>query len=385
MTDVSEPHPIHLPRTTFDLSDGRRIHVYGEVRGGPPADPPAMEPSGLHLRRDELSASWIAVSPARNVRPHRSAPGGSRAIPGSPADRFGCPLCPGGPELAFSYEAAVFDNRFPSFVPQPSPVPDPADPRYGASLGTCEVVMFTERHEGNFATLTAEETARVVAVWTDRTRDLWRDGRFAAVMPFENRGNEVGATLSHPHGQIYAFGHLPPQIERRVAALADGRARTGGCVSCRIVVEQRASSRTVHDDPHWAVGVPFAPRWPYEVHVRAIRHGARRLADLAPAEARSLARALHVVVERYNGLFGFELPYMMMVQEGPVDAEDSHLSVEFLPPHRSARLIKIRASVETATLLFINDTLPETSAEQLRAVPVEPREEHAGFAVTAVP
>jgi UDPglucose--hexose-1-phosphate uridylyltransferase len=121
------------------------------------------------------------------------------------------------------------------------------------------------------------------------------------------------------------------------------------------------------------------------VHVRAIRHGARRLADLAPAEARSLARALHVVVERYNGLFGFELPYMMIVQEGPVGAEDWHLSVEFLPPHRSARLTKIRASVETATLLFINDTLPEASAEQLRAVPVEPREEHPGFAVTAVP
>ena len=385
MTDVPVPHLIPLLRTTFELPDGRRIHVYGDVRGGPSADHPAMDPSGLHMRRDELSASWIAVSPARNVRPHRSVPGGPRAIPGSPAERFGCPLCPGGPELAFSYEAAVFDNRFPSFVPQPPPVPDPADPRYGASLGACEVVMFTKRHEGNFATLTAEETARVVAVWTDRTRDLWRDSRFAAVMPFENRGNEVGATLSHPHGQIYAFGHLPPQIERRVVALADGRARTGGCLSCRVVAEQSASDRTIHADPHWAVGVPFAARWPYEVHIRAVRHGARRLADLAPSEARSLARALHAVVERYNGLFGFELPYMMIVHEGPTGVEDWHLSVEFLPPHRSARLTKIRASVESATLLFINDTLPEASAQQLRAVPVEPREEHPGFVVTAVP
>jgi UDPglucose--hexose-1-phosphate uridylyltransferase len=384
MTDVPEPLAIPLRRTTFDLPDGRRIHVYGEVRGCPPAGSPAMDPTGLHMRNDELSASWIAVSPARNVRPHDSAPSGSRAIPGSPAERFECPLCPGGPELAFSYQAAVFDNRFPSFVPQPPQVPDSADPRYGVSLGACEVVMFTERHEGNFATLTAEETARVVAVWTDRTRELWRDGRFAAVMPFENRGSEVGATLSHPHGQIYAFGHLPPQIERRVATLADGRARTGGCTSCRVVAEQRASDRTIHDDPHWAVGVPFAPRWPYEVHVRAVRHGACRLADLAPTEARSLARALHVVVERYNGLFGFELPYMMVVQEGPAGEEDWHLSVEFLPPHRTARLTKIRASVETATLLFINDTLPEASAEQLRAVPVEPRVEHPGFVVTAV-
>ncbi len=385
MTDVSEPHPIPLPRTTFNLPDGRRIHVYGAVRGTPPPRLATVESTGLHMRRDELSASWIAVSPARNVRPDRSDTSVSGVIPASPAERFECPLCPGGPELAFSYEAAVFDNRFPSFVPLPPPVPDPADPRYGASLGKCEVVMFTERHEATFATLTAEETARVVAVWTDRTRELWRDGRFAFVMPFENRGKEVGATLSHPHGQIYAFGHLPPQIERRVAALADGRARTGGCVSCRVVAEQLVSGRTVHDDPHWAVGVPFAPRWPYEVHVRAIRHGARRLADLAPAEARSLARALHVVAERYDGLFGFELPYMMVVQEAPADADDWHLSVEFLPLHRSARLTKIRASVETATLLFINDTLPEASAAQLLAVPVQPRDEHPGFAVTAVP
>jgi hypothetical protein len=114
MTDVSEPHPIPLPRTTFYLPDGRRTHGYGEVRGRPPAVSPAMDPIGLHMRRDELSASWIAVSPARDVRPHHSSPSGSRAIPGSPAVRFGCPLCPGGPELAFSHQAAVFDNRFPS-------------------------------------------------------------------------------------------------------------------------------------------------------------------------------------------------------------------------------------------------------------------------------
>lgn len=116
---MPEPAPIPLLRTTFDLSDGRRIHVYGEVRGRPPADAPAMDPTGLHMRRDELSASWIAVSPARNVRPHHSSPSGSGAIPGNSAERFGCPLSPGGPELAFSYQAAVFDNRFPSFVPHP--------------------------------------------------------------------------------------------------------------------------------------------------------------------------------------------------------------------------------------------------------------------------
>ena len=378
---VTGPEPQGLPRTTFVQPDGRRIHVYGEVRGAPPADAPRSEPTALHLRRDELSASWIAISPARNERPHSSAPTGSGTVPGSPAERYGCPLCPGGPELAFSYEAAVFENRFPSFSLVPPEVPDPSDPRFAPSFGTCEVVMFTARHEGNFATLTPDETARVVAVWRDRTAELWADERLAYVLPFENRGGEIGATLSHPHGQIYAFGQLPPWIERRAAALAEGRARTGACVCCAVIADEVASSRVVHADPHWTVGVPFASRWPYEVHVRAVRHGARRLTDLTAAESRSLAGALHVVVERYNALFGFELPYMMVVQEAPRGADDWHLAVELYPPHRSERLTKIRASVETSTLFFINDTLPEESAAHLQAVPVIPREEHPGFVV----
>jgi len=314
MTESAAPLP--LPRTTFELPDGRRIHVYGEVRGVPPADAPRSEPTALHMRRDELTASWIAVSPARNVRPHSSAPSGSGTVAGSPAERFRCPLCPGGPEIAFSYEAAVFENRFPSFVADPPPVPDPDDPWFAPSVGACEVVMFTERHEGNFATLTPAETARVIAVWTDRTRELWANPRHAFVMAFENRGAEIGATLSHPHGQIYAFGHIPPIIERRMAALAEHRAAHGACLSCAVVAEQRASTRLLAANEDWAIGVPFAPRWPFEVHVRAVRHGLRRLADLRPDEARSLADALHGVVARYNDLFGFELPYMLIVHDG---------------------------------------------------------------------
>jgi UDPglucose--hexose-1-phosphate uridylyltransferase len=379
---MTEPiAPLPLPRTTFALPDGRRIHIYGEVRGAPPADAPRAEPTALHMRRDQLTASWIAVSPARNVRPHSSAPSEGGTVAGSPAEHFGCPLCPGGPEIAFSYEAAVFENRFPSFVPHPPPVPDPGDPRFAPSVGACEVVMFTERHEGNFATLTPAETARVIAVWMDRTRELWADPRHLFVMAFENRGGEIGATLSHPHGQIYAFGHLPPIIERRVVALAEHRASHAACLSCAVVAEQRASTRILVPDEHWAIGVPFAARWPFEVHVRAVRHGLRRLADLRPDEARSLAAALHGVVARYNDLFGFELPYMLVVHEAPAGAEDWHLAVEFYPPHRSERLTKIRASVETATALFINDTLPEMSADQLASIPLAPREMHPGFSV----
>ena len=387
---MSDGVPVPLPRTDFPLSDGRTIRIYGQVRGAPPGTMAHRQPAELHLRRDELTATWIAISPARNLRPHRSsadlaARGDPAAtVPGSPAERYGCPLCPGGPELPFAYEAAVFDNRFPSLVPEPPPVPDPADAGFAPAQGRCEVVMFTDRHEGNFGTLTPVETARVIAVWRDRTSELWEDPRNEFVMPFENRGPEIGATLSHPHGQLYAFGHFPPSIERRVAALVEGRTRTRACLTCAVVARELGSGRIVQESPHWAIGVPFAARWPYEVHVRAIRHGARRLADLGPDEAVSLAGALHGVVERYNGLFGFELPYMMVVHEAPRGTDDWHLAVELYPPHRTRDLLKVRASVETATGLFINDTLPEASARLLAAIPTAPREEHAGFVVERI-
>ncbi len=348
-----------LERHTLEGRDGRRLYVYGELRGTIGSDWPTVKPGPLQERYDRLTATWIAFSPARNTRPHSSD---------RPTEGPACPLCPGGPEMPFSYEAAVFDNRFPALLEPPPPVP--AATWIRPSVGRCEVVLYTEEHEGSLATLSPEALARVVAVWRDRSRDLWADERHRFVLVFENRGEAVGATLSHPHGQIYAFDHLPPFIASRVEALAAGRREGGSCVACEVVADDVRSERLIDPDEAWVVAVPFASRWPYEVHVRARRHGLRRLADLTPAEARSLARVLRRVVLRYDRLFGIELPYMMTVLEAPEGAEDWHLGVEFLPPHRNERLTKVRASVETATGIFITDQLPETSAGRLRRIEV---------------
>jgi len=361
-----------LARHDFVSVAGRYLRVYGELRGQPPVDLPAVEPAALHQRHDALTDSWVAISPARNVRPHTSQP--STAIDAAASGlRPACPLCPGGPEIPFSYDAAVFDNRFPSLVPDP-PLPPPCA-EYAPSLGRCEVVLYTEHHIGSLATLSPLELARVVAVWRDRTGELWADPNHRFVMAFENRGEAVGTTIAHPHGQIYAFDRLPPFIAVRVAALARHRGENGGCLSCAVVAQDAGSERVVGDGRSFVVAVPFAPRWPFEVHVRARRHGLRRLTDLELDEQHDLAAVLREVVQRYDGLFGFELPYMMVALEAPEDAPDWHLAFEFLPPHRTARLKKVRASVETATGLFINDTLPESNAARLAAVGVVPREE----------
>lgn len=350
----------HLTRTTLLHGDGRRLLVYGEHGPATPLSAGDGAPSGLHLRHDVLTDSWIGVSPARNTRPLTTAPGD---------DTPACPLCPGGPEVPFPYTAAVFENRFPSLVADPPPAPDAEQPTARAA-GRCEVVLYTSAHEGSLADLPAHELANVIAIWTDRSAELWADPGIAHVMIFENRGEAVGATISHPHGQIYAFDRIPPLTRDRVDALERHRGAHGDCLSCRVVAaDLQATDRHVVENDTFTVSIPFAARWPYEVHVRARRHGLRRLPDATAAERRDLADALRSVVTAYDALYGRPLPYMMTVMEAPeVDGaavEDWHLAVEFLPPNRAADKLKVRASVETATGFFINDTVPERNASQL--------------------
>lgn len=362
--------PAVVPRHDLCRADGRPLYIYGALRGDLAGDP--LQPSplpALQQRYDALSDTWIAISPARNQRPNSALEARKRRA-------VACPLCPGGPEVPFSYEAAVFENRWPSFVASPPPVED--GPRYAPSLGRCEVVLYTDAHVGSLATLDGAALARVIAIWRDRSAALWAVPGHAFVMVFENRGEAVGATISHPHGQIYAFDRLPPFVAARAAVLGRHRASADTCLTCQVIAaDDAAPERTIAAGQAFMVAVPFAARWPFEVRIRARRHGLRRLADLEPAEQVELASLLREVVLRYDGLFGFELPYMMVVHEGPADVPDWHLSVEFLPPHRSAELTKIRASVETAAGLFINDTLPERSAARLAAVEVHRSPEQA--------
>jgi UDPglucose--hexose-1-phosphate uridylyltransferase len=341
----------------------RRLIVYGDLLSSPVPSEVSGARSAIVKCRDAITDTWVAITPARQHRPDATTPGGRS-----------CRLCPGGTEIPFPYDAVVFDNRFPSFMsdpPQPS-----ADPRVAPAVGRCEVVVYTEQHEGSLATLTDEQVDLVVDVWRDRSHELWSDPRHAFVLIFENRGEEVGATLTHPHGQIYALDHVPPLIAARIDALSHHRAEQGSCLSCHVVASDLADKDRILDEGSaFVVAVPFAPHWPYEVHLRARRHGVRRLTDLTPKGCADFGPLLQRIVRRYDGLFGFDLPYMMVVLEAPEAVGDRHLTVEFLAPHRTATKLKIRASVETATGLFINDILPSEAAARLQAVSLDTREE----------
>jgi UDPglucose--hexose-1-phosphate uridylyltransferase len=381
--------PLH--RHDLRHADGRGLWLYGAHDGRSlPVSTEPTEPSAIHLRLDALTDRWVAISPARNTRPHvddatdesdpdgHSGPGDAVAAPeGGPdpatTNAPTCPLCPGGPEVPWAYEAAVFENRWPTLVADPPP-PPALDGPTAPARGRCEVVLYTSTHEGSLATLTNRELARVVAIWTDRTRELWQDPAIRYVLPFENRGEAVGATLPHPHGQIYALDHVPRGGQRRVDAIAAHRERHAGCLHCEVVERDTAAdARAVVANPSFTVAVPFAPDWPFEVHVRARRHGVRRLTDLTARERHDLCVALRDVVHRYDRFYDDPMAYLMVAQESPRDVDggpvdDWHLSFEFLPPHRAPHRLKVRASVETAAGLFINDTVPEVSAAALAAV-----------------
>ena len=289
-----------------------------------------------------------------------------------------CPLCPtrpGGPPTEIpmpAFDVAVFENRFPALVRRPpAPTGEAAAPsRVAPAAGATEVVVYSDDHDLGLADLEPARVVRVVEVWTDRYVDLGRRDDVAYVFVFENRGVAIGVTLSHPHGQIYAYPELPPRVRRRVEVAQAYLAEHAACVHCDVAsTESAAGIRVVARNDTFLAYVPFAARFPYEVHVVPLRH-VPSLPDLTEAERLDLAVLLRVVLRGYDRLFGFPLPYVMSVHQAPTRGEGhrpaSHLQVELTPIHRTAEKLKYLAGSELGAGAFVNDTAPEDTAGRLR-------------------
>jgi UDPglucose--hexose-1-phosphate uridylyltransferase len=266
-----------------------------------------------------------------------------------------CPLDatrPGGPktEIPFpSFEIAVFDNRFPAF-----------EPPHGAA----EVVVYTDDHDSTLGALPPERAEALMWVWRHRYQELGARTDVEYVFIFENRGVEVGVTLHHPHGQIYAFPFLPPVPELELAA----DERLGGCAPCALLArELQDGRRLVYADEALAAYVPYAARWGYEVHV-VLREHRPSLVDCTARELRMLAAALQRIVRGFDALFERPFPYVMALHQAPTGAHSGrgHLHVEFYPPLRTADKLKYLAGSEQGAGTFISDILPEESAAELR-------------------
>jgi UDPglucose--hexose-1-phosphate uridylyltransferase len=247
-----------------------------------------------------------------------------------------------------AFEIAVFDNLYPTFR---------------APQGAAEVIVYTDSHHGSLGTLAPERAEALMWVWRHRYQELGARDDVRYILIFENRGVEVGATLEHPHGQIYGYPFLPPVPRLELAA--DARLR--GCAPCELLRREfEDGRRVVHENESVAAYVPYAARWPYETHVVVRRHRPSLL-DCEPGELRQLAECLQNLTRGYDALFSKPFPYVMVVHQAPTDGHsDGHLHVEFYPPLRTATKLKYPAGSEQGGGTFVGDTFPEDSAVALR-------------------
>lgn len=317
------------------------------------------------LRWNPLMGEWVATATHRQERTFMP-----------PADF--CPLCPTKPggfptEVPESgYDLVVFENRFPSLRPDP-----PAPAVEGTELypvrpgqGVCEVVLYSPHHTSTLAEEPVEQIYKLIQVWTDRFTELGALPFVDYVFEFENKGEAIGVTLHHPHGQIYAYPFVPPRIERELAQSRAHHASTERCLLCDIVDEERRDGRrVVAENASFIAYVPFFARYPYEVHIASTRH-LQSLTDMSESEQRDLAALLKVVLVAYDKLFNLSFPYMMVLHQRPTDGgayDYYHFHIEFYPPLRTATKLKYLAGSETGAGMFINDTLAEEKAAELRS------------------
>lgn len=356
-----------MRRTRIELADGRELIYFDEhdgvVREGPdrrvlPPPPPASQ-----LRYDPLVDEWVAVAAHRQER-----------IFLPPSDQ--CPLCPSTPQRsseipAYDYDVVVFENRFPSLSDRAGEPPGQLTPftvtRPGA--GRCEVVCFTADHQASFANLSPTRVRTVVEALADRTAVLSGVPGVEQVFCFENRGVEIGVTLHHPHGQIYAYPFVTPRTRAMLAAAGRHAERTGGrnLYADVLAAERAAGDRVVAENAHWTAYVPAAARWPFEVHL-APHRPVPDLPALTGAERDAFGPLYLDLLRRLDRLFDRPLPYIAAWHQAPVRTgrDLSHLHLQVFSVRRAADKLKYLAGSESAMGVFINDIAPEQAAERLR-------------------
>ena len=315
------------------------------------------------LRWNPILRRWNIISDKRQDRP---------VLP-----EDSCPLCPGTLEVPQDdYYIVTFENRFPALEREPDPPNVEDDPIYRVreNQGVCEVILYSSDHEVPPAKLSLSRLENLVSVWRDRFAELSRRDYVDYVYIFENRGKDIGVTLDHPHGQLYAFPFVPPLAWQSVESARQHSEIERECLFCRIIKKEKEfGDRVIWEDEQFIAFVPFYARFPYEVHLYPKRHF-DTIEGLNEAEKRSLAAGIKTVLGKYMDLFPIEdFPYITSFHQSPVDGKDYsyyHFHLEFYSLQRAADKIKYRAGVETGTATFISSISPEKMAADLEKIEV---------------
>ncbi len=353
-----------MRKTNIRLSDGRELMYFDRedapIRAG--VDQRGLEPGSTsqgEMRFDALTGQWVSIAGHRQSRIF---------LP----DASSCPLCPSAAanlsEIPESdYDVVVFENRFPSFLLGQRTDLDLVDSVSAPAYGRCEVIAYSSNHAGSLADLDATSMSLVMDAWVDRTRELEQVPGIRYVFVFENRGADVGVTLHHPHGQVYAYPFVPPYVDQLLE-----RAQADPGLLAKIVTrELDDGSRVVHLDDHWVAFVPFASRWPYEVQIHP-REARGSLIDLRHDERAAFVEFYPRLIRALDTIFDAPFPYMSGWHQRPAhateqEAADSRLFLRLISNRRAADKLKFLASSESLMGAFIGDVVPEDAAARVRA------------------
>jgi UDPglucose--hexose-1-phosphate uridylyltransferase len=355
--------------TRAKLADGRDL-LFFALPGHDPAPVadrrplPERDPDQSELRFDRSTGQWVIVAARRQDRTYKP-----------PTDQ--CPLCPGPTGLtsevpAPDYDVVVFENRFPSLAGagRPAVVPDGDGFVSAPGHGRTEVICFSSDHTGSFAELRPAHARLVVEAWRHRTADLMGVPGVEQVFCFENRGEEIGVTLAHPHGQIYGYPYLTPRTAAMLGQAREHRIHYGDNLFAMLLAREiDDGSRIVARNELFTAFVPFAARWPVEVHIYPNRF-VRNLIELDDDELDAFARLYLDLLGRFDRMYSGPLPYISALHQfADTEAQaEGYFHVELMSIRRGATKLKYLAASESAMDAFISDVTPESVAQRLAAL-----------------
>ncbi|MFT4245892.1 MAG: galactose-1-phosphate uridylyltransferase [Micrococcaceae bacterium] len=349
--------------TKAKLSDGRDIFFYDDESGKNREITDTRKnigrPTTGKMRYDALRDEWISFASHRQTR---------TLLPKSSE----CPLCPTTSEFeteipTSDYDVVVFENRFPSFQSTEANECSSHD-IIRPAFGRCEVVAYNSEHEGSLAELPLNRIENIINVWADRTKNLSKIDGIEQVFVFENRGQAIGVTLDHPHGQIYGYPYVTPTTKLMLETAKKALKNDGKHpVKSSLEREHEDETRIISKGKYFTSFVPFAARMPIEIHIVSHKQYAT-LGQLPQEEVKELAEIYKDALERVDALYSDNTAYISAWHQAPVneDPELTWLHLQIISPRRDEDKLKFLAGSEAAMGAFIADVLPEETAERLR-------------------
>lgn len=357
-------------KTTLTKPDGRALYLYSlrEIPEGIEATNPKGEApkASPHFRWHPLRQEWVIYAGHRQNRTFLP-PKNYSPLSVSTSQEFPTEMPEG------DYDVAVFENLFPSLNLHTEESPSLSTPTRPAK-GVCEVVVFTKDPDSSLGDLPLSRIELILEVLGDRTKELGKLQEVQYVMPFENRGIEMGVTLHHPHGQIYSYPFIPPVQLTILDSMRKHYEQFGeGLLKQIIKNELQDNQRITFASDHSLAFIPVFARYPYETWV-APKREVNYLFDLSSEERRDLAITLKTTLMKFDALWNRPFPYLMTLFQAPFDGVDhpeAHLYFQITPPYRSKERLKYLAGTELGAGIFVNDSFPEEKAMELKSVNVE--------------